>query len=229
MPRRRASFSDTALTISYTDLPNGVTSAHLARVSTITPFLEELPDGIDTAIAYLRTSTSPIARTFLGIWDGIVPTRRAAIPFEAFALAAGVNPDQLFGVIMESLSHSSNVKAVIRSALKYPDVVSKTIDVALTDPGVQDRNTLHRHAQFVPQSINQKVLINQTSTHNESHTQNVSIDVSQLRNIDADLLRITSAFDESLGMAHAEPPRVIEAHAVDVTDVEALTDPDDVE
>jgi hypothetical protein len=102
-------------------------------------------------IYYLRASDAPEATKVLEVYYSLPQYLRPLLPIEAYAVAAGVGTLRLMEVITTSAIRLSNRTSSAMAAVSHPLVVEKTIEMALTDDGNAERNTLHRAVAFLPQ------------------------------------------------------------------------------
>lgn len=99
---------------------------------------------------YLQSSDATDATKILVCYLSLPKTLRRACPIEAFCLAAGVAPIRALELITGAIVRlGSNASAII-AAVNHPRVVEKTVEMALTDGGIEDRNALHKAVGFLP-------------------------------------------------------------------------------
>lgn len=72
------------------------------------------------------------------------------LPIEAFCLAAGVSPLRVLELLVATIVRQGAQSATIIAAVSHPRVVQKTVEMALTDDGIEDRTTLHKATGFLP-------------------------------------------------------------------------------
>jgi len=122
---------------------------------------------IDTAWAvYLDGSDDDGARFIRAIYYSIPKHMRRALPIEAFCVAAGVSPLKILEVLTATLVRLGAQASTVIAAVNHPRVVEKTVEMALTDDGVKDREMLHKHANFLPTPAGAKtsIVVTQTAT-----------------------------------------------------------------
>jgi len=99
---------------------------------------------------YLHASDSPEARKVLDSYYSISKSDRKFLPIEAFCLAAQVSPLRVLEVIVATCIRVGATSSSVIAAVAHPRVVEKTVEVALTDYGHADRETLHKATGFLP-------------------------------------------------------------------------------
>jgi hypothetical protein len=99
---------------------------------------------------YLEASADDACRRLCQTYYGLPKVHRAGLPIEAFCVAAAVPPLHVLEVLTATVIRLGAQASTIVAAVNHPRVVQKTIDVALTDDGVRDREMLHKHANFLP-------------------------------------------------------------------------------
>jgi hypothetical protein len=117
---------------------------------------------------YLQSCDSPDASKILVAYLSIAKTLRKLLPIEAFCVAAGVSPLRALELITGAIVRLGANASTIIAAVNHPRVVEKTVEMALTDGGIEDRNTLHKAVGFLPQpkgsTTNIQLNANATST-----------------------------------------------------------------
>jgi hypothetical protein len=99
---------------------------------------------------YLNASDDPVALEVRQMYYGMPAAEAKSVPIEAFCLAARVSPLRILEIITAIAVRLSVQSSAILATVSHPQVVEKTIDIALTDDGVEDRAMLHRAAGFLP-------------------------------------------------------------------------------
>jgi hypothetical protein len=100
---------------------------------------------------YLETSTDEMARKLIAQRYKLkTKTERAAVPFEAFCIAAELDTKRVLGMIVAEVYSQSQQAAELMAASAQPDVVQATIDRAVEPGGTKEREMLHKHSRFVP-------------------------------------------------------------------------------
>jgi hypothetical protein len=99
---------------------------------------------------YLRASDDSEAQRVCRLYFSLPLHRRRGLPIEAFCVAAGVSPLRILEILTAVLVRNSVQASQVIAAVNHPQVVSKTVEMALTDDGVEDRAVLHKHAGFLP-------------------------------------------------------------------------------
>src|SRR5262249_24120867 len=79
---------------------------------------------------------------------------------EAFAVAAGLSPTRLWGVIAEVIRMQKAQLGAIKAAEKHEAIVAVSSDVALTPLGVEDRMAHLKHMGFTPSPKGSVININ---------------------------------------------------------------------
>lgn len=100
---------------------------------------------------YLQASDHPDAKKVLDAYYTI-PTKQLsqALPIEAYCVAANVPTMTILEVLTGVIVRLGVNAAIIIAAVNQPRVVQKSVDMALTDEGFEDRQLLARHTGFLP-------------------------------------------------------------------------------
>ena len=99
---------------------------------------------------YLHASDDPDAKKIIQVFYSIPQWARALLPIEAFCLAASVPTSRVLEIITAACVRLGAQASTIIAAVSHPSVVQKTVEMALTDEGIEDRNTLHKATGFLP-------------------------------------------------------------------------------
>lgn len=117
---------------------------------------------------YLSSSEDPDMLKLLALRREYPHAIARLLPIEAFCLAAGVSPLRVLEVLVGVIVRQGAQASTIIAAINHPRVVQKTVDMALTDEGIEDRNTLHKAVNFLPTPKGNTTIINNTPMANAS-------------------------------------------------------------
>jgi len=140
-----------------------VTQEQLASAPQITPLFKQAQGGLAAVLGAMRFSLQDeVIAAFLKKYDSILDSDRRRLPWEAVAIAAGIDIHHLTGSIMFAIQ-SYSVNAVKLLALAgHPAVMEKTIEMALLNGGERDRTTIHTGLRFLPTAKGTTVIGNAT-------------------------------------------------------------------
>lgn len=99
---------------------------------------------------YLQASESPDARAILDVYLSLPRSLAVRLPVEAYCYATGVSPLRILEVLVATIIRLGAQASSLIAAVNHPRVVQKTVEVALTDEGHSDRETLHKATGFLP-------------------------------------------------------------------------------
>lgn len=194
-PRRPRRPSVRGLARAYAKL--GVNRDAVAALPAVGYLIDKLPGGTGEAIALLRGSADPIARAFLHAHDDPVLTARdrSLLPIEAFCVASSLAPNDLMAlVVKEAIRQGAQLSAVI-AATNHPAVVQKTVEMALTDLGTDDRLVLHKAVGFVAQPKGSQTIINVNPALGGAPP---APSTAILPTMDADIKQLSDSFNQKL-------------------------------
>lgn len=154
----------------------GVTEESLAACVRISPELGRITRAIKSANSnlprdpfyYLAASDAPEARAILAARERISRGNRKLVPIEAFCIAAAVPPMRVLEVITATAVRLGAQASAIIAAVAHPKVVEKTVEMALTDEGIEDRTTLHKHTGFLPMPKGSQTIIHNVANASAS-------------------------------------------------------------
>jgi hypothetical protein len=153
---------------AYTIL--GVTPSAVADAPKIAHLIAKLEDGKQTALETLRASDLPEARKFISKYDNVLLPAyvRKTLPIEAFAIAAGISPTRLWGVIAEAFRLQKAQLGAVKAAARHERIVEVSSDVALLPEGVDDRMAHLKHMGFTPSPKGSTINIGVSATANSA-------------------------------------------------------------
>ena len=99
---------------------------------------------------YLEACQDPEAQKVLEVRRSICRTHQKHLPVEAFCLAAGVAPHRILELLTATAVRLGAQASTLVAAVNHARVVQKTVEMALTDEGTEDRATLHKATGFLP-------------------------------------------------------------------------------
>lgn len=140
----------------------GVTEDQVLKAGNISSLLKHGKGGLTGALEAMRLSPDLSIIRFLDKYDLIPMRDRESLPWEAIAIAAGVDLAQLLGsVIMAIQAHSNNAVKIIALS-NHPDITRKRVEFAQLPGGVQDRTALDTALRFLPTVKGSTIVFNQT-------------------------------------------------------------------
>lgn len=119
---------------------------------------------------YLQASESHEAAELLRCYHAIPKTFATMLPIEAFCLAASVAPTRILEILTGVIVRLGAQASTVIAAVNHPRVVQKTVEMALTDEGIEDRAMLHKATGFLPQPKGSQttIQVNQNAQANAS-------------------------------------------------------------
>lgn len=107
--------------------------------------------AVDRVWMYLETSSDPMAQALIAQKYKLVnKSQRCAIPFEAYCVAAKLDPGKVWKMIVSEVLSQNQQAAELMASVAQPAVVQATIDRAVEPGGTREREMLHKHSRFVP-------------------------------------------------------------------------------
>jgi hypothetical protein len=127
---------------------NGVTAKTIAQQPRMTKALEYM-GGLDVAAEYMRGSEDPDAMKFMEVYDRVYDDRDF-LEFEGICAAAGVSGKKLFGIIVSEATVESEQKMALLTAIKTPDVIDYTMELAKAPQGYRERLLVAKASGWLP-------------------------------------------------------------------------------
>ena len=109
---------------------------------------------------YLKFAPGEIARKIVALYYSLPRDQRDMLPIEAYCIAVGERSTEVFEIITRAVAAISRQTSAIIAASAHPAVVDKTVEMALTDEGIEDRNTLHKAVGFLPTPKGSQTTVN---------------------------------------------------------------------
>lgn len=128
---------------------NNVTPAMIARQPRFTGVWEGM-GGFAVAAEYLRGSEDPEAVKFMEVYDRVPLDEHDFLEFQGFCAAAGVSGKKIFGIIASEAAVESDQKIALLSAIKAPDVIDFTLEMAKTVGGHRERALVAKASGYLP-------------------------------------------------------------------------------
>lgn len=117
----------------------------------ISAILDQAKGGLDVVLDAMRFSNSPSIVAWLKTYDAAESWERRHMPWEGWALVAGVEPNRLLADVMQALRESSVSAVKVLAITHHPEVMKARIRAAKRPEGVRDRDALDRGLGFLPQ------------------------------------------------------------------------------
>jgi hypothetical protein len=109
---------------------------------------------------YLSSDDHADARKVLLAYHSIPHYCRDVLPIEAFCVAAKVSPLSILGILVGSIVRMGAAARTVIAMVNQPRVVQKSVDMALTDDGIADRELLAKATGFLPTPKGAQTIIN---------------------------------------------------------------------
>lgn len=113
---------------------------------------------------YLASSESADAKKLLLVLYSVPAAHRRSLPIEAYCVAAGVSPLTILGILTGEVVRLGAQASTIIAAVNHPRVVQKSVDMALTDEGIDDRTLLAKATGFLPSPKGSQINIHNAPT-----------------------------------------------------------------
>jgi hypothetical protein len=109
---------------------------------------------------YLNCAPGDDARRIVEAYYSLPKNQRELVPIEAYCLAVGVNSTDILETIVRAIASVSRQASAAIASANHPAVVEKTVEMALTDEGIEDRTTLHKAVGFLPTPKGSQITVN---------------------------------------------------------------------
>jgi hypothetical protein len=153
-------------------------------------------DLITSWPSYLHASDDPEAKKVISVYYSVPGWVRSALPVEAFCLASTVSTSRILEILTGVCVRLGAQASTIIAAVSHPSVVQKTVEMALTDDGIEDRNTLHKATGFLPTPKSAQTNI--TVTQNAQVSSQVAVSAPSP---ESTIRTLAEAFNQRRGLA----------------------------
>lgn len=170
-------------------------------------------------IKYLQASDDPDAQKISQSYHSIPKFMRPHLPIEAYCIAAAVSPMRVLEILTAIVVRMGAQASTIIAAVNHPRVVQKTVEMALTDNGVEDRNTLHKATGFLPTPKGAQTTIQVVQNAQANASARAESASAAAPSAESTIRRLADRFNESRSLASAPVatlPAASEADAIDI-------------
>lgn len=170
---------------------------------------------------YLKCSEAPEARKIVDLYYSLPKNQRDLIPIEGYCLAAGISTQLILELVTRTCATVSRQTSALIAAASHPAVVDKTVEMALTDDGIEDRQTLHKAVGFLPTPKGAQIAVNvaaNAAAHANAAAQTLIVAAPPP---EATIRRLSDRFNEARLVAGASPIIAVEPVAALPEAVEA--------
>jgi hypothetical protein len=119
---------------------------------------------------YLSSDDHADARKVLLAYHSIPHYCRDVLPIEAFCVAAKVSPLSILGILVGSIVRMGAAARTVIAMVNQPRVVQKSVEMALTDDGIADRELLAKATGFLPTPKGAQTIVNVAANANAAAT-----------------------------------------------------------
>lgn len=111
-----------------------------------------LVDGEQTFMefAHLAVQIQPDLGPVIEDYASLSPRGKKAVSIDEICVKHDVDPLHLIAVVAEAALKYGNNAAIALAALRFPEVINRSVKQALTPNGFKDRELLAKHHKFIP-------------------------------------------------------------------------------
>lgn len=160
--------------------PKGLTAKHGAHMNGT---LESLARGVVGGkkkvmeMVVRAQSLYPKLAPLAEEWTGMKRAAQGKSNLDELAAAKGVQSYEVFEALAGFAMRMNRDVGVFLVAMKYPDIVKKTTDVAMTSRGFKDREWVHRAMGTIPEEKTSPVqILNQVAASAQVNVQDEKLD-----------------------------------------------------
>jgi hypothetical protein len=113
--------------------------------------------------AHLAVHIEPGLAPVIEDYASLSPKGRKAVSIDAICVKHDVDPLHLIAVVSEAALKYGNNSSIVLAALRFPEVINRSIKNALTPAGFKDRELLAKHHGFIPTPHGTSIQVNATA------------------------------------------------------------------
>jgi hypothetical protein len=133
----------------------------LQRAPQMTRLLNDCVEGgLEDVLASMRMSSDELIAQFLNQYDRSSERDHEVIPWEAYALAAGIDIGPLLGAIMIAVQQRANLEVAMIMTSAHADIARKQVKFAKTVGGYKDRRDINVIRKALPSSKGNTFIMN---------------------------------------------------------------------
>jgi hypothetical protein len=156
---------------------------------------------------YLKCAPGASAARIVELYYGLPKHLRNLAPIEAYCLAARVNTVDALDMINRAAQMVSRQMSATLAAVTHPQVVEKTIEMALTDEGIDDRMVLHKATGFIPMPSGPRTTVNVAAS---ASAQSAAPVIVAAPPPEQTIRRLVDRFNDARALPPAPPAEVID-------------------
>jgi hypothetical protein len=121
-------------------------------------------------IFYLKAAGSPEAQRILSLYYSLPRDQRDLVPLEGYSLAVGLKSTDLLDLLIHTVTTFSRQQSAMTAAANQPSIVEKSVEMALTNEGIDDRTLLAKATGFLPSPSGARTVVNVAANANSAAT-----------------------------------------------------------
>lgn len=117
---------------------------------------------------YLKCAPTEFARQIVELYYSLPRDHRDLVPIEGYCVAAVAPPSDVLETIVRTIATVSRQRSIAIASSSHPAIVEKTVEMALTDEGIEDRTTIHKAVGFLPTPKGTQISVNTSANSNSA-------------------------------------------------------------
>jgi len=113
--------------------------------------------------AHLAVHIEPGLAPVIEDYAKLSPRGKKAVSIDEICVRHEVDPLHLIAVVGEAALKYGNNSAIVLAALRFPEVINRSVKQALTPNGFKDRELLAKHHGFIPTPHGTSIQVNATA------------------------------------------------------------------
>ena len=177
---------------------------------------------------YLASCDSPDAKKVMDKFRAVSywTHTRYQLPIEAYCVAANVSPSAVFELLVAACVRFGAQASTIIAAVNHPRVVEKSVEMALTDEGIEDRMLLGKATGFLPAPKGSRTIVNVEANSSATANPQVLVAAPPPENT---IRRLVDRLNEARGLPPVAAPALPAAGNPDVIVIDSETEDDEDE
>lgn len=156
---------------------------------------------------YLKCAPGEQARRIVDLYYSLPKNQRDLPPIEAYCLAVGADSTEILELITRTVAKITRQTSAILAAVNHPAIVEKTVEMALTDDGIEDRRDLHKATGFLPTPRGSQTTVNVAANANAQASSPIAVLAPPPEQT---IRRAVDRFNDARLLPSAPPPSILE-------------------
>jgi hypothetical protein len=199
-------------TLAYDTLK--ITRDSLRAAAPITPQLRMIAKSLKkrnlpvSPYYYLKCSAGVPSRLIVDLYYSLPRDQRDLVPIEGYCASLSIQTNDILETIVRTIATVSRQRSIAIASSAHPLVVEKTVEMALTDEGIEDRTLLHKAVGFLPTPKGTQISVNTSANANAASAANTQVISLPAPPPEATIRRLVDRFNDARAIGPSAPAQL---------------------